>query len=239
MKCSEISVIILAGGFGTRLRSEIGELPKVLADVNGKPFIFWLLAHLNGVGVRRVLLSVGYKWALVREVVGHSFDQITIEYVVEEAPLGTGGAIKRALSQIAPDSVALILNGDTYCPFDPCEMIEAFEEFQPDVLLGVKQMSNFDRYGRIEICGDRITNFVEKQFCKTGFISIGVYMVGGGFLNLLPSLEKFSFEVDFLAKNHNSMNLRPFIVNCDFVDIGIPLDYRLAAGIVGKAGGSL
>ena len=89
--------VILAGGFGTRLRSVVSDLPKPMAQVTGKPFLSLLLDYLASSGVQRVILSVGYKHESISGRFGTSYSSMELSYVVEEKPLGTGGALKRSL----------------------------------------------------------------------------------------------------------------------------------------------
>ena len=107
-----MEVIILAGGLGTRLRSVVSEIPKCMAPVAGKPFLWYLLKYLARYEVSRVILSVGY----LREVIYQWIDEVkdefpfTFDYAVEDEPLGTGGGIKLAMDKIE-GTEALILNG--------------------------------------------------------------------------------------------------------------------------------
>ena len=104
--------IILAGGFGTRLRPAVDDRPKVLAPAAGKPFIEYLLAYLEYQGIKHVILSVGYLGELVQAEVGSgSRWGLVIEYVIEKEPLGTGGALK--YSSLGVQGPFFALNGDT------------------------------------------------------------------------------------------------------------------------------
>ena len=97
--------VILAGGFGTRLRSAVPDLPKAMAPVAGKPFLEILLAHLEKKGIRRVILSVGYLAEIIESQFGDSFASLHISYAYEDEPLGTGGALRFAMRQSREDVV--------------------------------------------------------------------------------------------------------------------------------------
>ena len=86
------TAIVLAGGLGTRLRSVVTDLPKPMAPVCNKPFLHYILAQLQHAGITHVVLSVGYKWETIQNHFGNAFGNITLDYCVEEEPLGTGGA---------------------------------------------------------------------------------------------------------------------------------------------------
>ncbi|HQJ89409.1 MAG TPA: sugar phosphate nucleotidyltransferase, partial [Paludibacteraceae bacterium] len=111
-----MDAIVLAGGLGTRLRSVVSEVPKCMAPVCGKPFLYYLLSYLNKYKeINKVILSVGF----LREHIFNWIDEnrsqfnFEIDYAIEENPLGTGGGIKLALSKTQAENV-LILNGDTF-----------------------------------------------------------------------------------------------------------------------------
>jgi D-glycero-alpha-D-manno-heptose 1-phosphate guanylyltransferase len=113
--------VILAGGLGTRLRSEIGEFPKVLAPVNGKPFLSFVLDYLQKNGIETVVLSVGYKAELIQQEFGENYKGLKLIYAIESSPLGTGGAMKLALEKNKAEML-FILNGDTFFDIDLKEL---------------------------------------------------------------------------------------------------------------------
>ena len=117
-----MEAIVLAGGFGTRLASRLSGLPKPMAPVAGRPFLEILLTQLQRAGCGRVLLSVGHLHHVIQDYFGQAFNEMKIDYVIETAPLGTGGAIRLALAQATEESV-LALNGDTVLDADYADML--------------------------------------------------------------------------------------------------------------------
>src|SRR3954468_10612314 len=109
--------IILAGGLGTRLRSRLSNLPKVMAPIAGRPFLELLLNRMVAAGCARIVLSVGHLHRVISDAFGDSFQGAELIYAVEETPLGTGGAIRLALG-LTRESSVLILNGDTFLELD-------------------------------------------------------------------------------------------------------------------------
>src|SRR5262245_49936719 len=109
-----MQAIVLAGGLGTRLRATIGDIPKPLAPVRGRPFLEYLLAYWIGQGVTSFILSVGYRSEMITGHFGASFRGAAIDYAVEDRPLGTGGGLLLATTRLAADDPFLVLNGDTY-----------------------------------------------------------------------------------------------------------------------------
>src|SRR5574344_686696 len=114
-----MEVIVLAGGLGTRLREVVNDKPKCMAEVNGKPFLYYLFYWLEGKHIEKVILSLGYMSEKVlywveKERKNFNF---SIDYVLEKEPLGTGGGIKLALTKTTSKDI-LILNGDTFFDID-------------------------------------------------------------------------------------------------------------------------
>jgi len=226
-----MEVIVLAGGMGTRLRAVISDLPKPMAPVNNKPFIEYLFIWLSKYPVTRIILSVGYKAEVIADYFGDNFQNIPLVYVKEPEPLGTGGAIKLALNQVIDDEF-LIINADTYFPVD----LDIFKDFHErtgsKLSIVLKKMTNFDRYGTVELKDKTILNFNEKKFCEEGFINGGIYLVKKDFINSLSLPEVFSFEKEVLEKQAITGNLKGMTFADPFIDIGIPEDYYRASEIV-------
>ena len=112
------TAIILAGGLGTRLRSVIPDLPKPMAPICGRPFIEYQLEYWIKQGINKFILSVGYKNKVISGYFGDNYKGVEIDYVIENEPLGTGGAFLLASERIANNESFLLLNGDTYFDVD-------------------------------------------------------------------------------------------------------------------------
>lgn len=221
-------VLILAGGFGTRLKSVVPDLPKPLADINGKPFLWWLLCHLENEGVKEVYLSVGYLHAQIQQFFGHQFNQLNLHYIIENEPLGTGGAIKNACKQI-PSNEILILNGDTLAICSLRNFFTASEQYASKLMLAVAKVNDASRYGTVIINNHhQIIGFAEKGKIGPGLINAGIYLLNQSIFDCFDLPDKFSFESDLLTKHLNQLNLIAYDEVTDFIDIGIPEDFKLA-----------
>ena len=199
-----------------------------MADINGKPFICYLLDYLAAYDVKKILLSVGYKYEAIKDYFGVQYKNMNIKYVIEDKPLGTGGALKKAL-MAAEGEEFMVLNGDTFFNIDLRKMIDFHHAEDSILTIAVKPMHDFDRYGAVNIKDSRVVGFEEKTFKRCGYINGGVYAMKktiSGFFD--PDKDAFSFEVDFLHKKIN--NIRPFAFISDdyFIDIGMPDDYKKA-----------
>lgn len=219
--------IILAGGMGTRLKGVVSDMPKPMAPIGDKPFLTIIFDFLQRHNVDRAILSVGYKYEVIKDYYGDNYKGIELVYSVEETPLGTGGAIQLALSHVKGDAV-VILNGDSYVDVDVQDFSKAFSSSDSKFGMVIKEMTNFDRYGTVITEGDRITSFQEKRALDRGYINTGVYILDKAYLLSLNLSEKFSFENDFMEKYYAKSAFFAYTTDGFFIDIGIPEDYRRA-----------
>jgi len=221
-------IIILAGGFGTRLQSVVNDVPKPMAPVAEKPFLFWLLNYLKTFKPNKIILSTGYKHEVIKEYFGNSFHHIPIVYSIEKDPLGTGGAIKKAFGLVETEN-SLVLNGDTFFKLNHLEFLKFHLSENALFSMALKQMNNPDRYGTVEVKNSSILNFHEKDYSlKQGLINTGVYLMSKQLENYFPSAECFSFEKDFMEIKTSEMPMKGYIADNYFIDIGIPDDYKKA-----------
>lgn len=224
-----MEAIILAGGLGTRLREEVGELPKALAPVNGKPFLEYVLDYLETQFVDKVVLSLGYRHEAIIEWLKNKAFTFKVSWVIEREPLGTGGGIRRALQKCSAQQV-FVLNGDTLFKVDLRAMAN-LADAQTEAVIALKAMRNFDRYGAVTLGPDhRITGFTEKRPMGEGLINGGIYLINVAAAGLKEFPERFSFEKDYLEKT--SGQLKGLVSDGLFIDIGIPEDYKLARQIL-------
>lgn len=230
--------VILAGGFGTRLKSVLGDLPKPMAPVGREPFLAHLLRYVSSQGFCHVVLSVGFKHETVTEYFGDTFEGLRLSYEVEQTPLGTGGALLAASRHIDSDCYA-VFNGDTMFEVDMGAMFSAHEREKANVTIAVKSLERFDRYGTVSIGADRrIAGFSEKRFVEKGFINGGVYVMDRDALGRAGQEGIFSLERDFFERCVGSCNMFAFPSRGYFLDIGIPDDYdraQLEVPLVGLA----
>lgn len=223
-----MEAIILAGGFGTRLKNVVNDVPKPMAPVNDKPFLSYIIQYLKKYDVERIVLCTGYLSEKIEEFYGSEFDGIKIDYSVEKDPLGTGGAIKKAL-KVCYDDTVFVLNGDTFFDVDLIELKTVHINQNADMTLSLKPMSNFDRYGIVNIDQDgQINGFEEKTHRKSGNINGGVYALRRNIFDDTALPEKFSLETDFFEDYFSSKKFAGFISDTYFIDIGIPEDYYKA-----------
>ena len=222
-------VIILAGGLGTRLKKVISDIPKVMALINGKPFLEYQLNYLEKSGINRVVLSVGYRNEIISKHFKNKYRTIKIDYVIEDEPLGTGGGIKKAFTKIIGNS-SFVLNGDTLFEVDMQKMYEFQQIKKTDLCIALRKTDDVSRYGEVDFDNNfKITGFTEKnKKSGKGYINGGFYLINKDyFLNFnLP--EKFSIEKDFFERYYKTEDFYGFCCSSYFLDIGIPEDFQKA-----------
>jgi len=223
--------IILAGGMGTRLQKVVPDVPKPMAPVSGKPFLYHLLKWLEEFNVGKVVISAGYKADVIKRYFGDSFNLMSLVYAVEEKPLGTGGAVTFA-ARLISGSGYLIINGDTWFPIDLDRFWSFHSKSENNFSIALKRMKDFSRYGTVECNGDTITRFNEKKYCKEGLINGGIYLAEKDFVESRKPQEVFSLEKDLLEKEAASGLIKCHIFEDPFIDIGIPEDYHEAQFVI-------
>lgn len=224
--------IILAGGFGTRLREAVPDLPKPMAPIADRPFLAWQLDYLMKLGVSRFILSVGYKAQVIRDYFGDEYHGATIVYAEEDEPLGTGGAIQYALTKATCERV-FILNGDTLCATDLAPL-RALTVNNPDAVgIVVKHVNDAGRYGAIAFddATKLVIRFGEKLSSAPGYINAGVYDVPAKLFEGLPAVKSFSFESNVI-QHLVGKSLYAQVADDFFIDIGIKEDFSSAQTLI-------
>ncbi len=221
--------IVLAGGFGTRLRSIVSDVPKPMAPVKGRPFLDYLFVMLIDAGFQHVVLSTGYKHEVIYGHYQNRFLTLNISYAQEQEPLGTGGGVLNALQLCTGDDVA-VLNGDTLFEADFDKLYSQHRCNNSMLSVVLRQVSDTSRYGSVGIDADgRIISFAEKSSAQgAGLVNGGIYLLKNSLLQPFAVGQKFSFEVDVMQKMYKDKLFLGIPDDGFFIDIGIPDDYRRA-----------
>ena len=221
--------IVLAGGFGTRLRTVVNDVPKPMAPVAGRPFLEYLLDRLVRQGYRHVVLSTGYLHEKVEAHFGSRYGDLLLDYARETDPLGTGGAMVNAL-QYCNENQVTVLNGDTLFDIDHERLIRFSEEKGSPLTVVLRQVEDSGRYGSVETdASGRITAFREKDpSAGRGLINGGIYRVHRSLFNGFAVGQTFSFEKELMQKSYRENAFYAYADGAYFIDIGIPEDYSRA-----------
>lgn len=231
-----MEAVILAGGFGTRLRQFVPDAPKPMAPIGDKPFLEILLGSLATKGFEHVVLSLGYMAEQISSYFGKDFAGIQIDYVVETAPLGTGGAVRLALTQCHEDHV-FIFNGDTFLDLEATQVEHQWQVNGQPIIVG-KVVPDSARYGRLLVDDGYVCGFTEKGVSGPGLINAGCYVIPTDLLESWPLNQPFSLESEYFAQVVGKAQVQIFETSGLFIDIGVPEDFfraqsLLAAGRTG------
>lgn len=219
--------IVLVGGLGTRLRSVVPDLPKPLAPVAGQPFLARLLDQLADGGIRRVILATGYMADSIEQVIGKRWNGMEVVYSREEAPLGTGGAIRLAASRLQGAGVHLA-NGDTFLRFDLEKLEERVQALAVPIGMALAKVPDVARYGAVEVIGHKVAAFREKGGVGPGYINAGNYFLSVDGIEALPAMTAYSFETEVLLPVALEGGVAALEESADFIDIGVPEDFARA-----------
>lgn len=222
-----MEAIILAGGFGTRLQSIVSDVPKPMAPINEKPFLTYLLDFLAKYDVNHVVLSTGYKHEIIESYFLKQYKDITISYSRETNPLGTGGAIKKAMELIDSEKV-LVLNGDTFFNVNLHKLWDFHVSSKGEISLALKYLRQFDRYGAVVLEDYKVIGFENKMYKEEGYINGGIYVLNKHLFDSVELPSTFSFESIILEEKRDQFKINGFKADDYFIDIGIPEDYRRA-----------
>jgi NDP-sugar pyrophosphorylase family protein len=229
-----IDILVLAGGLGTRIRPVLGDTPKLLAPIGGRPFLSYQLRWLTSFGARRVVLALGFGAAAVQKYLGGFHDTVLeITAIVEPQPLGTAGAVRFARTQLRSNPV-LVMNGDSFIAADLCGFLAFHHAAGATGTVLCTTVDDAGRYGRIAIDEDaRIREFVEKDttFQERAMINAGVYLLSGALLDAIVAMPGPSLERDVFERLPAG-SLAAFSGPFDFIDIGTPETLATAAAVL-------
>ena len=229
------SAIILAGGLGTRLRSEVPDLPKPMAPVGGRPFLEILIEYWMSQGIDRFILSVGYKHEAIINHFQHEFRGASIDYSIEETPLGTGGGFLAALNYVSADEDFLLLNGDTYFSVELDALRSFARRNNTDWCFSLFRSNEQNRYMGLQVAQDgRVVSLTSAHGHAGALVNGGVYWVRRSSISEdITAPLRMSLESEFFPRALGE-KLRVFAMECKgvFIDIGVPEDYRRAPALL-------
>jgi len=225
---SSINAVILVGGLGTRLQRVVNDRPKVMALVNGRPFLTYILDQINNAGLKDVILCVGYMGKYIESEIGLTYRNLSVRYSYEYEPLGTGGALRNANDHIDSNTI-LIMNGDSYCQYNLDEYWSFHEQNNAFASILLAFVSDSGRYGHISINDQHhILSFEEKgSFTGPGWINAGIYLINREIISEIPDKRFVSLEKEIFPSVIGK-ELYGFINDGRFLDIGTPEDFANA-----------
>jgi NDP-sugar pyrophosphorylase family protein len=230
-----MQALILAGGFGTRLRPLTLNLPKPVVPLVNRPILAYQIELLKRAGITDIILSLNYQPDKIVEIIGKGEKYgVKINYVVEPEPLGTAGAVKFAEKLITQTTV--ILNGDNLINLDIAAVAKYHQKQNATTTIVLQSLENPIGYGLVEIDDEnRVLNFLEKPAAAdltkilTRMVNAGTYVVEPSVLELIPKDENYSFEYGvFPALLKRNENFFAFVDDSYWLDVGTPPRYLQA-----------
>ncbi len=231
---SGIDVVILAGGFGTRLQSKTLGKPKALIEIGSRPFLEYILYQLSKANFKNVILCTGYLSDQVEKTFGAKYKDLNLIYSPEQSPLGTGGSLRNALPLLKSE-IILVMNGDSFCELD----FEKFWQFhlnkESEASLVLSLVPDARRFGTVELGSDEsITRFVEKgNEIRAGLVSAGIYFINKDLISKIPEGKQISIEKDIFP-TWVGRGFYGYKCENSFIDIGTPESYAQAEQFLSK-----
>jgi D,D-heptose 1,7-bisphosphate phosphatase len=219
--------VILVGGLGTRLGQRTQSLPKPLLDVDGMPFLDYLLNELARYrSIESILLLAGHRAEqVVERYEGRRWRGATVSVISEPAQLGTGGALKHAASRL--ENRFFLLNGDSFFDFNLLDLACEATKSSAIVQMALNRDQPGDRYGRIVLERDLVRSFLPAGAQPSGPINSGVYCIDRRILSFIDQTP-CSLEQQTFPRLVESGQLRATLYDGFFIDIGIPSDLERA-----------
>ena len=228
------TAIILAGGLGTRLKKVNPLLPKPLAPINNRPFLEHLMDYWIEQGISQFILSVGYKSQSIIDHFGQNYLGVSIDYAIEESPLGTGGGLLLAAKGLMDPF--LVLNGDTFFEVNLKDLTNFHEKNKSEWTVSLFRTDNFKRYMSLEPSISGLIHKIKLNNIQSSYLANGgVYLINPSVLINInkPLNRKISLEDDLLPECLSlGDNLYGLEFSGRFIDIGIPEDYYRAQSML-------
>ena len=235
MKMDNIQLIILCGGLGTRIKSISKEKPKILCEFEGKSYLEYLLEKVIAYNFTDIILSAGFKGELLSEWLEKSRFSNQVRIVIEEIPLGTGGAIKFASTDRNKDKI--IINGDTVFELDMVKFYHSCETSDIKVVMKKVKRANYPDSGFFTIdINNKVLSFNEKSKKNPakidyGLINTGIYFIRREIIDVFPNITPYSLEYDFfpsVIRDKAQINFDAYIYGGLLIDFGTSKGHQKA-----------
>jgi D-glycero-alpha-D-manno-heptose 1-phosphate guanylyltransferase len=226
--------IVLAGGFGTRLRSVYPDLPKPFVPVAGKPFIEWIIRYWSRHGIHKFVISLGHLADVGESYFrGRPDDGLEIRTICEQAPLGTAGAVLHACREVPEADPVLVANGDSIFLADLAPVWTHLTSHYFDCAILSVIVSDAGRYGSLRVSEDgTVLGFYEKRPGQ-GTINAGVYVFPRRTLERFPPKLPLSMETDVFPHLIGSgARILACAASAAFIDIGTVPDLERATAFI-------
>jgi len=220
-----LTAVVMAGGFGTRLRPLTDKVPKPMLPLGDRPMLEWTIQQLKNTGISQINLTTHYKPQVISEHFGNGDDfGVKIKYVHESEPLGTAGALG-LLGKV--DGPLLVMNGDILTSVDFRAMLEYHRKHHAWLTVGVRQYDLQVPYGVVECDGEKICGVSEKPTMRF-LVNAGIYLLEASVLQYIPTGRNFDMPELIQRLLSNDCKVVSFPIMEYWMDVGRPADYEMA-----------
>ena len=223
--------MILAGGFGTRLRPLSCTRPKTLFPIVNKPLLQWIFERLAKNNIREAILAVNLQTEFYIRRQRIPRYGLRVKYSIDppKMPLGTAGPIKKAEKLLRNSEPFLVLNGDIFADLSYNEILENHKEKEALATIALCEVEDPSRYGVAEIAENgQIKRFIEKpakDAAPTNLINAGIYVLSPKVVQYIPKGKAVSMEREIFPKLAEEGVLYGHVVHGLWIDIGKPEEY--------------
>lgn len=224
-----MQTVIMAGGFGSRLRPLTNQIPKPMVNIIDKPILLYIIEHIRSYGIRDITITLGYLPQIIMNYFGDgSKFGVKINYCIENTPMGTAGGVKLAEKFLHDDF--FIFSGDAFCNINLAELEDSFNKSGNLLTMAAKHVEDATGFGLIKESNGNVLSFEEKpKTPQSGLVNMGIYAVKHELLGLIPS-GKYDFSKDLFPKIMDEISV--FKTGCYWSDIGTLSSYYLTNNYV-------
>lgn len=248
MPKKSLQAIILAGGAGTRLGDLTSTIPKPMLEVNGKPFLQYIIELLQRNGIKKIVLAIGYLANCFVDYFGTGEKyNVSIQYSIEKDFMGTGGALFLAKDLL--DDNFFVVNGDTYLDIDYQKAYESFLKAKKQGMLVVYDNKDKIASNNIAINGETIIAYAKKEVLKRGekvvdvpvvfsekeleYIDAGVQVFKKSILDYIPGKKFVTLETEIFPILIKANQLKAFVTEQRYYDMGTPERFAQVKKVLG------
>lgn len=226
-----MQAVIMAGGYGTRLKPLTDNIPKPMVPIINKPLIRYIIEHLKSHGINNIILTLGYLPKCIIEYLGDGRELgVNLRYMIEREPLGTAGGVKNVEKYI--EDKFLVISGDAFTNIDISSMLDFHEKNKKSITIAVKEVDDPRSFGVVKVDrNNTITSFIEKPLViEDKLVNTGIYILEKNVLDRVPKNQKYDFGRDLFPTMLGEMSA--YKMDNYWSDIGTLSSYYLTNNYV-------
>ncbi len=222
-----MQAVVLAGGMGRHIKSELGNSPKPMAIVITKPFLEFVLLFLKENAIEDVIISCGYMKPVIQSYFGSGREWgVNITYTEEDFLRGTAGSVKLA-EDLIKDETFLVMNGDTFHDVPVYELLETHLQHDAFVTMALKTSATPEKYGAVQMTENKqIARFLGKGHAEVNLVNTGIYVFNKNVLKFIQPDEYISLETDIFPLLCKLGKLYGYVCEEEFLDLEVPANFK-------------